>query len=130
MKTAWIMIFSLAVTAGCTTAGGGKSGSAKSAVEPAAQAEPAVPVRAKTQKQIEAEKKGAARAQEDIRRGVFRIIICGERMPGEKPQRDPETGLMEYNEEGDDIPYNEYFDEMHGYNAVMREYVKTHGKPK
>ena len=97
---------------------------------PAAPAAESRPVPAKTQKQIDAEKKGAARAEADIRRGVFRIIICGERFPGEKPQRDAETGLMEYNEEGDDIPYNEYFDEMHGYNAVMREYVKTHGKPK
>lgn len=113
-----LMIF--AALAGCASAVPEKN---EPAARPAAKEAPP-----KTQKQIDAEKKGILRAQEDIRRGVFHILICGERIPGEKPQRDAETGYIEYNEEGDDIPYIEYFCEMDGYNATMREYAKTHRK--
>ena len=126
-RTAIIIIFTVVLVAGCASAGADRNGSAKSAVKPSVKAEASKPVFVKTQKQIDARKKGVARAQEDIRRGELRILICGERISGEKPQRDPETGLMEHNEEGDDIPYNEYFDEMDGYNEAMRGYVKTHG---
>jgi hypothetical protein len=120
LKIAVIILSLFAFAAGCASAVPGKK---EPAARPAAKA-----VQPKTQKQIDAEEKGISRAQEDIRRGVFRILICGERIPGEKPQRDAETGYIEYNEEGDDIPYIEYFCEMESYNATMREFAKTHRK--
>lgn len=79
-----------------------------------------------TVKQLsDAEKRGIARAEADIKRGDLKILYYGERLPEDDyPQFDKETGLRMVNEEWDDLPSNDYPEEVAAYNRTIRAYVK------
>ena len=73
----------------------------------------------------DAEKRGIERAEADIKSGDLKILYYGERSPEDDYSRyDRETGLRMVNEEWDDLPYNDYPDEVKAYNKTIREHVK------
>lgn len=75
----------------------------------------------------DAERRGIERAEADIKSGDLKILYYGERSPEDDyPHHDKETGLPRVNEEWDDLPYNEYPDEVKAYNKTIREYMKKH----
>lgn len=82
-------------------------------------------------KMTAAEKRGTERALADIKNGNMKILIFGERNPDDnRRQYDEETGLPLVNEEWDDLPSNDYPEEVRAYNRTIREYMKQHGKKK
>ena len=76
----------------------------------------------------DAERRGIERAQADIKSGDLKILYYGERSPADdNPRYDSETGLRMINEEWDDLPSNDYPEEVAAYNRTMRAYIKNRG---
>lgn len=73
----------------------------------------------------DAEKRGITRAEADIKSGDLKILYYGEKSPvDDYVKYDKETGLRMVNEEWDDLPSNDYPEEVAAYNRTIREYVK------
>ncbi len=76
----------------------------------------------------DAERRGIERAEADIKNGDLKILYYGERCPADdNPRYDRETGLRMINEEWDDLPSNDYPEEVAAYNRTIRAYMKNKG---
>lgn len=78
-----------------------------------------------SEKLSDAEKRGITRAEADIKSGDLKILYYGEKSSEDDYTKyDKDTGLRMINEEWDDLPSNDYPEEVAAYNRTMRNYVK------